>query len=585
MLTLLRESEFTTMTCSACFTIFVLLFNVSVFLLSSGKQLNWFSAKTGQYDKRYGAFTEKERQQKLADVKKMFYFGYDNYMKHAFPLDELDPIHCRGRGPDHDNPSNLNINDVLGGYSLTLVDVLDTLAILGNGTEFKRAVSLVIDHVSFNHNNTVQVFESTIRVMGGLLSAHLLITDPYRPHGDLYPDNYDGELLQMAHDLAIRLLPAFQNTSTGIPHPRVCLYNGVPAQGVQEACTAGAGSLILEFGLLSQLVQDPIFEDVARTAIDALFIRRSNKTGLLGNVINIQTGEWVGIQSGLGAGADSFYEYLLKSFIMFGEEQDLRTFNEIYDNIKKHMRKGRASCTSGDGKVPLYVNVNMNDGRTLNSWIDALQAAFSGVQVLAGDIEEAICSHAIFYAIWRKYGAIPERFNWQTKQPDVLFYPLRPELVESTYLLYQATQNPFYLHVGSDILESLETYTKSTCGYATLHDVFTKTKEDRMESFFLSETCKYLFLLFDSDNHVNRAASKYIFSTEGHLLPISRKYRSKKLSKDFYNRRSMKTRIDNCEELPYNRSLSECSYIPSESRFKLPLDSVYLEQIDQLVGL
>ena len=34
----------------------------------------------------------------------MFYFGYNNYMNFAFPKDELDPIHCTGRGPDHDNP-------------------------------------------------------------------------------------------------------------------------------------------------------------------------------------------------------------------------------------------------------------------------------------------------------------------------------------------------------------------------------------------------------------------------------------------------------------------------------------------------
>ncbi|XP_038062230.1 ER degradation-enhancing alpha-mannosidase-like protein 1 [Patiria miniata] len=582
-----RDTEQTMMTCSALFTILILLFNISVFLLSNGKQFNWFAPRSGQYDKRFGVFTEAERQQRLEDVRRMFYYGYDNYMNHAFPLDELDPIHCRGRGPDYNNPSNLNINDVLGGYSLTLIDVLDTLAIIGNSSEFKRAVSLVIDNVTFNQNSTVQVFESTIRVMGGLLSAHLLITDPYQPYGDLYPEDYDGQLLDLAHDLAVRLLPAFENTSTSIPHPRVNLCDGVPDDGIQEACTAGAGSLVLEFGLLGQLVDDPMFERVARRAMDSLFIRRSNTTGLLGNVINIETGEWVGIQSGLGAGADSYYEYLLKSFIMFGEEQDLQTFNEIYSSVKKHMRKGREFCTSGEGPVPIYVNVNMKDGRTINSWMDALQAAFAGVQVLAGDLDEAICSHAIYYAIWRKYGAIPERFNWHTKQPDVLFYPLRPELVESTYLLYQATRNPFYLHVGSDILESLEMYTKASCGYATLHNVITKTKEDRMESFFLSETCKYLFLLFDSDNHVNRAASKYIFTTEGHLFPISGKYRTKPwwVMDDDKPLADIRVHGDCCNQLPYNQTLTECAYVSSESKLKLPLEAVYLEQIDQLVGL
>lgn len=57
--------------------------------------------------------------------------------------------------------------------------------------------------------------------------------------------------------------------------------------------------------------------------------------------------------------------------------------------------------------------------------------------MLNGDVEEAICLHAFYYAIWKRFGALPERYNWQLQAPDVLFYPLRPELVESTYLLYQ----------------------------------------------------------------------------------------------------------------------------------------------------
>lgn len=82
-------------------------------------------------------------------------------------------------------------------------------------------------------------------------------------------------------------------------------------------------------------------------------------------------------------------------------------------------------------------------------------------QVLTGDIEEAICAHALYYSIWRRFGALPERFNWQNVSPDLAFYPLRPELIESTYLLYQATKNPFYFHVGQEIIESLNKYSKA----------------------------------------------------------------------------------------------------------------------------
>lgn len=102
----------------------------------------------------------------------------------------------------------------------------------------------------------------------------------------------------------------------------------------------------------------------------------------------------------------------------------------------------------------------MRNGQILNNWIDSLQVAFAAVQVLHGDIDEAICFHALYYAIWQKFGVLPERYNWNMKLPDVYFYPLRPEFAESTYFLYQATKSPFYLHVAKDIIENLNNYTK-----------------------------------------------------------------------------------------------------------------------------
>ncbi|XP_014021636.1 ER degradation-enhancing alpha-mannosidase-like protein 1 isoform X2 [Salmo salar] len=527
--------------------------------------LSLFEGDRDEYDRRYSSFPDTLKIKMKGMAKDMFYFGYDNYMKYAFPEDELNPIDCQGRGPDVLNPSNININDVLGNYSLTLIDTLDTLLVLGNVSEFHRAVKLVIDTVSFDKDSTVQVFEANIRILGSLISAHILLTDPKHPFGNVGLEDYDNELLHLAHDLAVRLLPAFENTSTGIPYPRVNLKSGVPPDSINETCTAGAGSLLVEFGILSRLIGDSTFEWVARRAVRALWKLRSNETGLLGNVVNIQTGQWVSKQSGLGAGMDSFYEYLLKSYILFGEKEDYRMFQASYESIQNHLRRGRESCNEGEGDPPLYVNVNMFNGQIMNTWIDSLQAFFPGLLVLNGDVEEAICLHAFYYAIWKRFGALPERYNWQLQAPDVLFYPLRPELVESTYLLYQATKNPFYLHVGMDILESLEKNAKVRCGYATLHHVVDKSKEDRMESFFLSETCKYLYLLFDDDNPLHKSENKYIFTTEGHVVPIDKRFREKQWND-----------LSPCEK---------CDRIPEERRYSLPLKSVYMRQIDHMVGL
>lgn len=160
------------------------------------------------------------------EVRRMFIFGYDNYMQHAFPLDELNPHACSGRGVcdcnalvlllirgpnsclfstsakllcvarDYGDHTNININDVLGNYSLGLIDSLDTLAIMGNRSEFARAVALVIKTVpSFDLNSTVQIFESNIRVLGGLLSAHAIAVHPAFEMGTVLLPRADPILL------------------------------------------------------------------------------------------------------------------------------------------------------------------------------------------------------------------------------------------------------------------------------------------------------------------------------------------------------------------------------------------------------
>uniref|UniRef100_F1LDG4 alpha-1,2-Mannosidase n=1 Tax=Ascaris suum TaxID=6253 RepID=F1LDG4_ASCSU len=250
-------------------------------LIFMGNAYAHFPFVRDRYTATFGAFTQKQLQDAKQSTRDMFYFAYDNYVRHAFPLDELDPINCTGRGHDHANPSNININDVLGDYSLSLIESLDSLVVFANKSEFHNAVRLIIDNVSFERNVTVQVFEPTIRVIGSLLSAHLILTDESNMLGDYWLRGYDGELLTMAHDLASRLLPAFEGTKTGLPYPRVNLLTGVNEGTVNETCTAGAGSLLLEFGILSRLLGDSTFEDLARRTNHKLWSLRNTNTGLL----------------------------------------------------------------------------------------------------------------------------------------------------------------------------------------------------------------------------------------------------------------------------------------------------------------
>jgi len=116
--------------------------------------------------------------------------------------------------------ANIGYNDVSGNYSLTLVDVLDTLVVLDDPPGFQNAVRNVLDWVSFDVNTKPQVFETTIRVLGGLLSGHIFASQPNQP---FYLPWYRDQLLTLAYDLGKRLLPAF-STPTGLPFARVCIF-------------------------------------------------------------------------------------------------------------------------------------------------------------------------------------------------------------------------------------------------------------------------------------------------------------------------------------------------------------------------
>ncbi|KAI9139375.1 glycoside hydrolase [Paraphysoderma sedebokerense] len=440
----------------------------------------------------------------------MFYHAFNNYMDIAFPMDELDPLRCTGKGPDRWNPQNLGVNDVLGDYLLTLIDSLDMLAVMhqviNDRHSFTRAVHLIIKHLpSFDINSRVQVFESNIRILGGLISGHLIASTDFFPNMKI--KGYNNELLDLAKDLGERLLKAWK-TPTGIPFARVNLRYGVLENELNHTCVAAAGTLILEFGLLSRLTGDPKFEDAAKSTIYELWRRRS-PLNLVGNTINVISGEWLEGIATIGAGVDSFYEYLLKAYILFNDRDYALIFRDAYKAVMTHIK---------DMTGLFYKNVHFYNGGLVLSWIDSLSAFWPGLQVLLGDLDNAIKLHQMYYQIWRRYDGLPERWDFFTLSTNIPSYLLRPELIESTYFLYRSTKDPYYLLAGERFLYDIETHMKTRCGYCSIRNLFTKEKDTRMESFFLAETLKYLYLLFDTENVLNKKDSSWVFTTEAHVV-------------------------------------------------------------------
>ncbi|KAG4997739.1 hypothetical protein JHK82_028510 [Glycine max] len=455
----------------------------------------------------------REEAKELRDeVKDMFYHAFNGYMDHAFPLDELRPLSCAG-------------HDTLGGYALTLIDSLDTLALLGDRQRFSASVEWIGKNLRFDINKTVSLFETTIRVLGGLLSAHLIATD--YATGMRVP-LYDNQLLNLAEDLARRLLPAF-DTPTGIPFGSVNLLHGVDKHESKITSTAGGGTLTLEFGVLSRLTNDPkSLSSNGATMVHKLylFLNKLPRMQCVDFGHGVQSLTWSVLilmflqDAGIGTSIDSFYEYLLKAYLLFGDEEYLYIFQEAYAAAMHYLYHD-----------PWYVEVNMDSAAIVWPLFNSLQAFWPGLQVLAGDINPAIRTHAAFLSVWRRYGFTPEGFNLASL--SVQDGKGTSEISNTTMLLINETLlkkhkqycEEKYLDAGRDMVASLQYGTRCPCGYCHISDVENHQQEDHMESFFLAETVKYLWLLFDlavgPDNLVENGPYKYIFSTEGHLLPAT----------------------------------------------------------------
>lgn len=457
------------------------------------------------------SYTSKHLSYLKNETRSLFDHGWNSYMQFGYPADEVMPITCKPYSRDGDI-FNIHRNDVLGNYSVTLLDTITTFAIMGDIDKFKMYIE-EIKKIDFNLDSTVQVFETAIRALGSLLSAHLYAMDKFKL------PKYDGFLLRKAFDLGERLLPSYLHES-GIPLARVNLRYGsdLPNKLIKETCSAGAGSPIVEMSLLSILTNDTRFETYSRNAFLKLWDSRS-KLDLLPMTIDPLKGNWLDAITGIGASIDSFYEYALKGAILFNDDELLNVWEKSYRALSTH------------SKVEWFFgNVHVDTGLLVSPWIDALSAFFPGLLVLSGNIEDAKRAHLPFLKLWNQYQGIPERWDFLPTGPSprlfgsgdsdpisLEWYPLRPEFIESTYYLYRATKDPFYLRIGEQILDDYKREFKVECGFAGFRDVRTRELQDRIESFVLSETFMYLYLLFDEANEINSDA-KVIFSTEGHPL-------------------------------------------------------------------
>ena len=415
----------------------------------------------------------------VASVKAEFLHAWHNYEHYAWGHDALRPL---SKTP-HD----------WYGQSLLMTpgDALDTLILMKLDAEAAKAKELIVNDLSFDRDIYVKNFEITIRLLGGLLSSYQL-TD-------------DKRLLHLAEDLGNRLLPAF-NSPTGLPYVYVNLRTGQVRDPVTN--TAETGTLLLEFGTLSKLTGKPIFYDKAKRALVETYKRRS-PLSLVGQSINVETGAWTNNDSHISGGIDSYYEYLWKCWLLFGDEECRDMWNASIPAVNKYL----ADDTGGE---LWYGHADMQTGKRTGTTYGALDAFFPALLALSGDVERARRLQASSFKMWNLHGIEPEILDYKTMRVIAGAYHLRPEIVESTYYLYHYTRDGQYRQMGEKIFNDFVKYCRTDGGYAALTDVVTKQQRDEMESFGLAETFKYFYLLFSPPETLD--FGKVVFNTEAHPL-------------------------------------------------------------------
>ena len=427
-------------------------------------------------------FTERQKADQCEKIKSACRHAWTGYKKYAAGFDALKPISKKGR------------NWYGVSFLMTPVDAFDTFYLLGLKEEAKEAKEMMVSGLNFNVDQEVQLFEVNIRLLGGLLSAFEL--------------SGDTALLNLARDLGLRLLPAFISP-TGMPYRFVNLQTGKTRDAISNP--AETGTYLLEFGKLTQFTGDSAFYQVARKAAFEVYKRRSD-IDLVGTTIDVNTGKWINTESQIGARIDSYYEYLYKAWLLFGDK-DCKQAWEIHNKaIKKYML---TEVSSGW----YFTRVDMKSGKETHSLYGALDAYYAGILALSGDIATAGNIQKGNFYMWKTFNLEPEEFNFRTGKVLYPEYPLRPENIESCFYLYRKTGNHEYLRMGQKMIGDILTKCKTEAGYAEMKNVITLEKSDSMESFFLAETLKYAYLLFAPENTLD--LSKVVFNTEAHPLKVT----------------------------------------------------------------
>ena len=429
--------------------------------------------------------------QRAAKVRTAFRDAWTGYKKCAYGRDFLKPMTCKG-------------SDWLNA-SLTLIDSLDTLWLLGFEKEFDDAVNYLVNN--FDYSSSGSVFELVIRVIGGLMSAYQL--------------SKREDLLNIASNFASQLLIVF-DTPTHLPVPNIDMVSGRPSTwgwAPRSTFLAHAGSLAPELMTLAQYSNNFAIRKASDRILEFFFNKKSYH-GLWPTRIDFSTGLFANLDVSFDAYCDSFYEYLLKLYIMTDGQCDKcgKLYRKAIDGMKKYLlRNNTHGVYVGSIKTGA-----VDDSLTYLSFFIPGMLSLGSFYFNETDFDLAI-QMADTFAKWHSQnpsGLMGDAYTFTSEKISLhdTSYKLRPEFMETCFYLYRFTGDQKWRDIGWSIFENLTTHCRTTYGFGELKSVINPEDgiEDIQDSFLLAETFKYAYLLFSNSSLIS--LDKYVFTTEAHPL-------------------------------------------------------------------
>ncbi|PFH60678.1 hypothetical protein XA68_10548 [Ophiocordyceps unilateralis] len=493
-------------------------------------------------------------------VVEAFELSWDAYERYAWGYDEYHPQSKTGR------------NMAPKGLGWIIIDSLDTMILMNQTRRLRHAREWLSKSLTWDQDQDVSTFETTIRMLGGLLSAHYLSTefpdmapleedDAGKPGEDLY--------LEKAKDLGDRLISAFESPS-GVPYASVNLekYAGIPSHADNGASsTAEATSVQLEFKYLAKLTGEKSFWDKAEKVMEVVDGNKA-QDGLVPIFIYATTGEFRGSNIRLGSRGDSYYEYLIKQYLQTNKHEPVYEvmWRESLQGVRKHLvTYTEPSRFTIIGERPegldQYLSPKMDhlvcfmpgtialaatgglteaEARRQPSWTaqhdddmrlarELMQTCWGTYKYMATGLAAEITHFHIPtpplpesapHQAPADFDGVEWRRDFSVKPNDVHNLQ-RPETVESLFYMWRITGDVKYREWGWDMFRSFMNYTAVADGggFTSLSDasVVPPVARDNMESFWLAETLKYLYLLFSPNDVL--PLDTMVLNTEAHPLP------------------------------------------------------------------